>query len=131
MGPVLQEVFLGDLVDAVDVARVAGASPRSVVRWRTGDVSPRRETEERLLELKAVLNLARRVFRDDVARQWLRSPVPDLDYEKPLELVAAGDWRRVLGAMLVDHLAAMKLDHGGWGLAVSGLLFQGCCFKRI
>ena len=100
MSPVLQEVFLGDLVDAIDVARVAGTSPRSVIRWRAGDANPRRETEERLLELKAVLDLARRVFRDDVARQWLRSPVPDLDYEKPLELVASGDWRKVVNSLL-------------------------------
>lgn len=100
VGPVLEELFVGDLVDAIDVARVAGTSPRSVIRWRAGDVSPRRETEDRLLELKAVLDLARRVFRDDVARRWLRSPVPDLDYEKPLELVAAGDWRRVVTSLL-------------------------------
>ena len=100
MSPVVEEVFVGDLVDAADVARVAGASPRSVVRWRAGDVSPRRETEDRLLELNAVLDLARRVFRDDVARKWLRSPIPALDYEKPLDLLARGDWRRVVNTLL-------------------------------
>ena len=100
MSPAIQELFRGDIVDAVDVARVAGTSARSVVRWRMGEVSPRRGTEERLLELKAVLDLARRVFRDDIARQWLRSPVPDLDYAKPLELVAAGQWRSVVDTLL-------------------------------
>jgi hypothetical protein len=30
----------------------------------------------------------------------LRSPVPDLDYEKPLDLVADGRWRTVVDTLL-------------------------------
>lgn len=97
---VLAEILDTDLVDAVDVARVAHATPRSVGRWRRADVSPRRDSEERLLELKAVLDLAQRYLREDGARRWLRTPVPDLDYEKPLDLIADGEWRRVVDTLL-------------------------------
>lgn len=93
----------GNILDAVDIARATDATTRSVTRWLADDVAPRRETEERLLELKAVLDLAARVFRPAVARVWLRSPVPALDYDKPLDLVRTGQWRRV-----VDELLALS-----------------------
>jgi len=32
------------------------------------------------------------------ARLWLRSPNPELDWKKPLELIADGEYRRVIGA---------------------------------
>lgn len=97
---VLDDVLAGEVVDAGDVARVLGATQRSVARWQAAEVSPRRESEERLLELKAVLDVARRLLRPESARLWLRSPNPELTYEKPLDLIAKGDYRRVIGALL-------------------------------
>lgn len=77
-----------------------GATSRSVARWQAAEVSPRRASEERLLELKAVLDLARRVLRPESARLWLRSPNPERSYEKPLDLISRGDYRLVIGALL-------------------------------
>ncbi len=37
---------------------------------------------------------------DDAIRYWLRSPNPDLGYEKPLDLVAAGSHQRVTDLLL-------------------------------
>ncbi len=88
------------IIDTADVARVSGAHARSVNRWHTAKAEPRRESEERLLELKAVVDLLRRILRDDAARLWLRSPNPDLGYEKPLALVAAGQYQRVIDLLL-------------------------------
>ena len=31
---------------------------------------------------------------------WIRSPNPDLGYEKPLDLITEGQYRRVIGAIL-------------------------------
>ncbi len=97
---VLSDVLADDIVDTGDVARVLGATQRSIARWQAAEVSPRRDSEERLLELKAVVDLARQYFRPDVARLWLRSPDPSLAYEKPLDLVKHGEYRRVIGALL-------------------------------
>lgn len=88
------------VVDTPDVARVLGISPRSVARWTAAGSAPRRESEERLLELKAVIDLLRDVMRDEAARLWLRSPVPALDYDKPIDLIEQGEYRRVIGAIL-------------------------------
>ena len=97
---VLDEVLADDVIDAADVARVLGATSRSVARWQAAEVSPRRESEERLLELKAVLDLARDVMRPESARLWFRSPSRELGYDKPLDLIARGDYRKVIAALL-------------------------------
>lgn len=97
---VLDELIVTHIVDAADIAQITGATPRSVSRWSAAQASPRREAEDRLLELKAVVDLLREVLRDEPARLWLRSPNPALDWRKPLELIADGDYRRVVGAVL-------------------------------
>ena len=97
---VLDRLLEADVLDGADVARVLGTSPRSVTRWQASRSTPRRDTEERLLELKAVVDLLRRVLRDEPARLWLRSPSPDLGYEKPLDVVARGEYQKVIGSIL-------------------------------
>lgn len=91
---VLDDVLADGIVDIADVARVLGMNVRSVARWRVGEVAARRESEERLLELKSVLILARKHLRPESARLWLRSPNPDLDYNKPVDLIAEANTDR-------------------------------------
>lgn len=97
---VLDELLTGEVVDTADVARALGTAPRSVTRWTTAQTSPRRDSEERLLELKAVVDLLRTVMREDAARLWLRSPNADLEWRKPLDVIAEGDYRSVIGVIL-------------------------------
>ena len=97
---VLDQVFEDDVLDSGDIARALKTSPRSVARWQANEVSPRRESEERLLEVKAVVDLLRQHLRPGAARLWIRSPDPDLGYEKPIDLIAGGEYRRVIGAIL-------------------------------
>ncbi|WP_428115042.1 antitoxin Xre/MbcA/ParS toxin-binding domain-containing protein [Candidatus Poriferisodalis sp.] len=78
-----------------DAARV-----RNAVHRRHPVAVPSREAEERLLELRAVVDLARRVIREDAIRLWLRTPDPDLGYRKPLDVIAAGEYQRVIDLLL-------------------------------
>lgn len=96
----LDHLYEGDVVDTTDLARVSETNPRSVSRWRSQETTPRRESEERLLELRAVVDLARTVMSDDAARFWLRSPNRGLGYEKPLDLIAEGEYQRVVNLLL-------------------------------
>jgi uncharacterized protein (DUF2384 family) len=95
----VQEIFHTDLVDSVDIAHVLDTTARSVTRWQQGEVTPRRDAVDRLLELKAVLELASKVMPRESARLWLRSPVAALDYERPLDLVRRGKFRRVVASL--------------------------------
>jgi putative toxin-antitoxin system antitoxin component (TIGR02293 family) len=97
--PVIQDILDSHLVDPVDIAQVLETTPRSVARWQQGDAQPRRESVDRLLELKVVLDLASHVLRPESAELWLRSPIPDLDYDKPLDLIRRGEFRRVIACL--------------------------------
>lgn len=97
---VLEDLMGAGVIDAGDVARLTGATQRSVGRWAAAKASPRRDAEDRLLELKAVVDVLRTVLREEPARLWLRTPNPELDWRKPLEVVAEGGYRRVIGAVL-------------------------------
>lgn len=93
----LDELVRSEVVDGADVARAVGTTPRSVARWRVGASAPRRDLEERLLELAAVVEALRAATgHAGAARLWLRRPHPDLDDDKPLERLAAGSYRDVL-----------------------------------
>lgn len=96
----IDELYECGVVDTADIARVSDAHLRSVNRWRSHEATPRPEAEERLLELRAVVDLTRRVMKDEAARLWMRSPNPDLDYEKPLDVIAAGQYQRVVDLLL-------------------------------
>jgi len=97
---VLDDLIDTHVIDPGDVAQITGTTARSVSRWIASKATPRRDAEDRLLELKAVVDLLRTVLRDEPARLWLRSPNPDLDWRKPLELIAEREYRRVIAAAL-------------------------------
>ena len=100
LSALLDHLYDGDVVDTADVARVSDTNARSVSRWRADEAAPRREAEDRLLELRSVVVLTRKVMRDSAARYWLRSPNPDLGYEKPLELISQGQYQKVIDLLL-------------------------------
>lgn len=101
MSGAVASVLTGRLVDAADVARVLGSSLRSVQRWNSGKVMPRKDTEERALELASVLDLAAQVMPEEGARLWLRKPNADLAWRKPLDVVKEGGYREVIDSLLV------------------------------
>jgi len=85
---------------------MAGRARRSTASAVLGEASldglamPRRDAEDRLLELKAVVDQLKSVLRDEPARLWPRSPNPDLAWRKPLELIAEGEYRPVIAVVL-------------------------------
>jgi transcriptional regulator with XRE-family HTH domain len=82
-----------------DIARVVGASPRSISRWARGDADPRSRSRDRLLETSAVVNELSGVLNPNAAHVWLFTPNPFLEFDRPVDLVADGQYRRVLGAI--------------------------------
>ena len=87
--------------DQADLARVLNTNPRTVARWTTGESAPRPDARLRLLEVLAVLEQLSSVLKADAAHDWLFSPNPLLEHHKPVEVLAEGDFRRVLAAIEV------------------------------
>jgi len=86
-------------IDAADLARVLDISPRTVSRWFHGGVGPRRQARERILETLVVINRLSAIMRGEAARDWLFTPTPLLDYEKPADLLRTGQYRKVIGVI--------------------------------
>jgi putative toxin-antitoxin system antitoxin component (TIGR02293 family) len=90
-------------LDQGDVAQIVGTNPRTVARWLAEQSEPRTEARRRLLEVLAVLEQLSGVLQPQAAHDWLFSPNPTLEHRKPVDLLAEGEFRPVLG--LIDALA--------------------------
>lgn len=90
-------------LNQVDIARLLDTNARTVARWLNDGIEPRPEARRRLLELVAVLEHLSGVLQPQAAHDWLFSPNAMLDHHKPVDLLAAGEFRRVLA--LIDALA--------------------------
>jgi putative toxin-antitoxin system antitoxin component (TIGR02293 family) len=90
-------------LDRADVAQIVGTNPRTVARWLSEESEPRTDARRRLLEVLAVLEQLSGVLQPQAAHDWLFSPNPTLEHRKPVELLAEGNFRPVLG--LIDALA--------------------------
>jgi uncharacterized protein (DUF2384 family) len=82
------------LSDAL-IAKATGAQPSTVRDWFAGRSSPTGKRAERLIELSEMTDRLARVMKAEYIPVWLQRPVPVLDDEKPIELLARGDYRPV------------------------------------
>ena len=90
-----------------DLAQVTRTTRREVVRWRYRGATVRQDVEKRLLELRAVTDLARRAMPDRQARSWLRSPQPELENQRPLDAISDGTAHLVIALLEIMVSAAV------------------------
>ena len=78
-----------------DIARATGAGVSTVGAWMRRTRGPTGERAERLAELSAVVERLARVIDLDYIPVWIRKPASALDDEKPLDVLARGEYRRL------------------------------------
>ena len=72
------------------------AKPRAIFRGGSGRISGLSGAHaERLAELSSIVERLVRVMQATYVPVWMRKPIPLLDDDKPLDVIAAGDYRRV------------------------------------
>jgi transcriptional regulator with XRE-family HTH domain len=81
------------------IARATGAAPSTVRDWLSHRSSPTGRRAERVAELGEVIDRLTRVMDPDYIVVWLAKPIEALGDERPLDLVAQGEVRRVLSAI--------------------------------
>jgi uncharacterized protein (DUF2384 family) len=84
------------------IARGTGAARSTVRDWFTHRSAPTGVRAERVGELSAIVDRLPRVMRSDYIPVWLTRPIEALDDEKPIDVIARGEYRRV--ARLVSEL---------------------------
>lgn len=70
--------------------------------WLARRSAPSGARAERLAELSSLVERLARVIRPTYIPVWLNKPVPTLDDDKPIDRIAAGDYRAV--ARLISGL---------------------------
>lgn len=95
----IKELRSGTGLTYRDIAEAIGTTPRSVMRWVSGESVPRRGLRDRLFELSVVVNLAGEVMKSHVIGLWIFTPNPFLNYEPPAKFIAAEQFREVIGAI--------------------------------
>ena len=98
--------FLG--LTWVEIGAVVGTSTRTVHRWRKNHVQPGRDAHqviEKIAELRFWLHS---VFQADLhaAREWLRTPLVDLEGETPIEVIKAGKMKKISEYLSTFHTGA-------------------------
>lgn len=78
-----------------EVAQVTGSSPKAVRSWLDNGTAPGGLKSDRLGELNAVVQRAARLMKADFIRIWLCTSVPLLEDEKPIDLLARGEYTKV------------------------------------
>lgn len=92
---------LGHLTDE-DLARATGAAASTARAWLSHSRVPSGARAERLAELSAVVERLARVIEPSYIPVWMRKPIEALDDDKPLDVIARGDYKRV--ARLISAL---------------------------
>lgn len=82
-----------------DLSRILPASERTLRRWLDGESVPRQRDRERALEVAVVLEELARVFKPEGAANWLFAPNQAFDFAKPADLLADGEYRKVIAAV--------------------------------
>lgn len=84
------------------IARAVGAAASTVRDWFALRSSPTGPRAERVAELGEVVDRLARVMEPAYIPVWLSRPIEALDDQKPLEVIASGQARRV--ARVVSEL---------------------------
>lgn len=77
------------------IGAATGAQPSTVRDWLQGRSTPSGNRATRLIELAEMADRLLRVMDRDYIAIWLNKPLQALDDDKPVELLARGDYRRV------------------------------------
>jgi transcriptional regulator with XRE-family HTH domain len=84
------------------IARATGAARSTVRDWLARRSSPTGARAERVAELSAIVERLARVMNPDYIPVWLVKPLEALDDDKPVDVIARGEYRRV--ARLISEL---------------------------
>ena len=78
-----------------DIARATGVGVSTVGAWLRRTRRPTGERAERLAELSAIVGRLAQSVDPEYIPVWLHKPLAALDDDKPVDVLARGEYRRV------------------------------------
>ncbi len=84
------------------LSRALGVNRSTVGAWLRRERNPTGVRADRVAELSAIVERLAQVVEPEYIAVWLSKPIEALGFEKPTDLIARGDYRRV--AQLISEL---------------------------
>ncbi|HEV2079226.1 MAG TPA: antitoxin Xre/MbcA/ParS toxin-binding domain-containing protein [Allosphingosinicella sp.] len=79
-----------------DLANILGVSPPTVTRWSKGEADPTIDKQTAMVQLRWVAARLSDFYEADEVRLWLQSPHPQLENQRPYDLIVDGRTAEVL-----------------------------------
>jgi transcriptional regulator with XRE-family HTH domain len=95
---VVEDVRDGGLTVA-EMAELIGVAERQVRNWSAGANTPSGRNRDRLLQLHYAAQLLRDVYTREGSEIWLHGRKRSLGGQRPVDLLAAGEYEEVLAAI--------------------------------
>jgi transcriptional regulator with XRE-family HTH domain len=83
-------------VTQAELASAVGAARRTVYNWASGHNAPRGLAAEKLLDVHAIVDLLSEAYTEEGIDIWLHARNRNLDMQRPIDLIKAGEVDRVL-----------------------------------
>lgn len=94
------EQITGDFSISIEtLARFLNTTSRTVMRWKKEGVNPSSHHRERLEKIAYIDRRLRQVLKPDAIERWLRAYNDSLGGKRPVDLLAKGQYDRLLSAI--------------------------------
>ena len=94
-------------VTVAQLAQATGVTLSTARRWKQGTSVPVGDHATKMLELTSIVERLTQIIDPDYVPIWLSKPIPRLDDRRPVDAIAAGDYREV--SKLVGSLEEMPV----------------------
>lgn len=81
------------------IGQAVGAAASTVRDWLNHRSNPTSDRAQRIAELAEIVDRLSRIVPTDYIAVWLYKPIEALDDERPIDLIARGEARRVAKAI--------------------------------
>ena len=86
------------------MARLLDVSAKTIERWEQRGSAPRATADQqRLLQIREILDLGRIVYTDEGLHLFLTTPMPVFDGSTALQMIERGEGERVFAALATDY----------------------------
>lgn len=100
-GEVYSRIVTGlrETVSTEELAEVIGVHSRQVQNWAAGRNKPQGGNRDQLLGVHYLVQRLRDVYQPEGVEIWLHARNREFDGQRPLDLLTAGEYERVLAAV--------------------------------
>ena len=105
--PSLVEEIRANGLTAAEIGLITGVRDRQVQNWAAGSSRPTAEARDRLVDIHYLVRQLRHVYLAQGVEIWLHARNPELDGERPIEMLIEGRFEPVVNAVQRLRAGAM------------------------